>query len=238
MAKAVSYDIMSIRVTAGGLYFSGRRKGKWRELKFFPLLDDLTADGLRGMLAECLGGGALPGKVAVEYSGAKTTLVPSEHFSPGLAARFLSICGRFVGRDEETVWSDEGARIVAVMAVPRHLTDTLKEALPAGFVYSSPLLALVAWDEKIKPRGSYLLATSDGPLVHLAVRKDGKLLAAETLAADSDTARICLMQTLATRHRLGKPKAIAFNGSETFLRTIRGYFGKPLRIKLFPTPQP
>lgn len=78
--------------------------------------------------------------VEVVLLTAKTTLVPAEFFDEEHAADYLAEVGLAPSADECAVYSNTVNGVVAVMAINKACYDTLKVSIPAGVVFTSPLM--------------------------------------------------------------------------------------------------
>ena len=116
--------------------------------------------------------------VVVAVLTAKSTLVPAEFFDKEHAADYLREVGLALNIEECAVYSNTVNGAVAVMAVSKRCYDELKEAIPSGVIFTSPLL-----DGDVLEKGSVLHLEADVLYVRIF---DGGLRFAETFECKND----------------------------------------------------
>ena len=116
--------------------------------------------------------------VVVAVLTAKSTLVPAEFFDKEHAADYLREVGLALTSEECAVYSNAVNGAVAVMAVSKRCYDELKEAIPSGVIFTSPLL-----DGDVLEKGSVLHLEADVLYVRIF---DGGLRCAETFECKND----------------------------------------------------
>ena len=116
--------------------------------------------------------------VVVAMLTAKSTLVPAEFFDKEHAADYLREVGLALNIEECAVYSNAVNGAVAVMAVSKRCYDELKEAIPSGVIFTSPLL-----DGDVLEKGSVLHLEADVLYVRIF---DGGLRFAETFECKND----------------------------------------------------
>jgi len=149
----------------------------------------------------------------VEVRTPRTLLVPAELFDGAHAAALLAAGGVPALDDDEIVWSDPAAEIVAVMAAGREAILRVRSVLGNGVRFTAPLLPLLHAD-----RPTVRICSAPG-ILYLSVF-DTEPLLAEAIPVLSDEDILCLFERLGERFRWADFTLLAAGGDANRLRKL------------------
>lgn len=178
---------MSIRLKSGGHSFSEREREMLR--------------------------GATAGVEACVIT-AKTTLIPQEHYNSNLKSYYLASMGLTPSATEIAVESNPQGGMIAVMAIEREITESLKD-ITSDVSFTTPLL-----DEAIE-QGT-IIELSDN-VAFIRVYHNG-LRFAEAVAIDSDADLSYIVERLNDSYGIYNMYARAKGDVERVCRICKGCF--------------
>lgn len=150
----------------------------------------------------------------------RVTLVPSEHFVAEEAAKYLAINGLMPQADEEVVWSNPSADIVAVMAVSRNAKCSIEALFQGEIEWYTPLLDSTHSDSvccclEITPTACYVrLYDNNG------------LRLAEALQTSSEVEILYYITQIFEIEKFTAATPIYLRGNNTHSKTLKKYFKK------------